>query len=75
MCASWTKADNDWLITHYEELTAAREDVISLMTKSPLVLEEVNRALNSLAAHLVCLFSASSFLLAHFSLYFPATSP
>jgi hypothetical protein len=68
MCASWSKVDNDWLITHYEELTAAREDFMSLVTKSPLVLEEVDQALNSLAARLVCLLSVSSFC-SHFLHY------
>lgn len=70
MCASWTKADNDWLITRYEELTAAREDFMSLVTKSPLVYEEVDQALNSLAARLVCLSLLHRFALTFLIIFF-----
>ena len=55
MSGSWSKADSDWLISHYEELLTAHKDFIALVHKSLLVLEDANQALISLTTRLVCL--------------------
>ena len=53
MSGQWSRAENDWLVSHFNGLTKALDDFVTLVGEPPLVLEEANQTLAFITVHLV----------------------